>query len=256
MDIAKLAGAERATMALGGATQSRRVYALFIVRFTERAMKTSTQGRALIRACEGCKLTAYRDAVNVLTIGVGHTTAAGPPTVTAGMTITGAEADSILASDLSACERDVARLVTVPLNQSQFDALVSWVFNLGAGNLAKSTLLKRLNVGDYQGAADEILKWNRAGGRVLPGLTKRRKAERLMFLGHPADALQMVGANVASVTPAHKPAPVIKTEHTAAAGAATAAGAAAASAGLPWYVIAGAVVVAAVVAFLIFKNRS
>ena len=69
-----------------------------------------------------------------------------------------------------------------PLNQNQFDALVSWTFNLGPGNLRSSTLLKRLNAGDYRGAADEFLKWNKADGKVLPGLTKRREAERALFL--------------------------------------------------------------------------
>lgn len=164
-------------------------------------MKTSDSGRALIRACEGCRLKAYRDAVNVWTIGIGHTTAAGAPEVTPGMVITEGEADHILSNDLAGSERDVERLVTVQLNQRQFDALVSWVFNLGAGNLEKSTLLKRLNAGDYAGAADEILKWNRAGGQVLPGLTKRRKAERLMFLGQTGAALNLVGAKVAPIPP-------------------------------------------------------
>ena len=86
--------------------------------------------------------------------------------------------------DLSRFENAVRTHVTVPLTQSMFDALVSWTFNVGAGRIAPngSTLARKLNAGDYEGAADELLKWNRAGGRVLSGLTRRREAERQMFL--------------------------------------------------------------------------
>lgn len=157
-------------------------------------MKTSMLGRAFIRACEGCRLRAYRDSVGVLTIGVGHTSAAGQPVVDANLVITNDEADQILSNDLRSVEHDIERMVTAPLKQDQFDAIVSWVFNLGIGNLAKSTLLKKLNVQDYSGAADEFLKWDRAGGRVLSGLVKRRKAERLLFLGRADEALRLIGA--------------------------------------------------------------
>jgi len=144
-------------------------------------MQTSTTGRDLIAEYEGCVLKAYRCPAGVLTIGIGHTSAAGSPTVAAGMVITRDEADTILARDLLRFEAGVERLVKVPLTQGQFDSLVSFAFNLGETALKGSTLLRRLNAGDYTGAANEFGKWNRAGGRVLPGLTRRRTAEAALF---------------------------------------------------------------------------
>src|SRR5690606_10106222 len=108
-------------------------------------MKTSSAGVAFIRRHEGAVLSAYRDPAGVLTIGVGHTSAAGPPVVKPGMKITLEEADAILKRDLARFEESVSRLVKVPLSQPQFDALVSFTFNLGEGNLSRSTLLKKLN---------------------------------------------------------------------------------------------------------------
>lgn len=155
-------------------------------------MRTSDAGIALIKAHEGLRLEAYPDPAkgwSVPTVGYGHTSAAGPPTVTRGMKITEAGADAILRADLQKFERAVTSAVHVPLTQQQFDALVSFTFNLGPGNLRSSTLLRKLNALDYQGAADEFGKWNKAGGRVLAGLTKRRAAERALFLsgGDPTD---------------------------------------------------------------------
>lgn len=144
-------------------------------------MQTSPAGRAFIGLHEGLRLATYRDAVGVPTIGFGHTAAAGPPVPTYGMTITAAEADAILGRDLAKFEAAVDRLVTVPMAQREFDALVSFAFNLGEGNLAKSTLLRKLNAGDKAGAAAEFPKWNKAGGKVLAGLTRRRAEERMMF---------------------------------------------------------------------------
>lgn len=142
-------------------------------------MRTSQAGTELIQSFEGCKLNAYVCPAGVLTIGWGHT----GKDVTPGQCISQARADELLAQDLAPRERDVERLVKVPLTQHQFDALVSFVYNLGAGALAGSTLLKKLNAGNYAGAADEFLKWNKAGGKVLPGLSRRRAAERELFLG-------------------------------------------------------------------------
>jgi lysozyme len=144
-------------------------------------MRTSAEGRAFIGRHEGLRLTAYRDAAGVWTIGYGHTAAAGPPVPVAGLTITAGEADTILARDLSRFEAAVTRLVTVPLSQGAFDALVSFTFNVGEGALARSTLLKKLNAGDRAGAAAEFGRWNKAGGRVLVGLTRRRAEERALF---------------------------------------------------------------------------
>ena len=163
-------------------------------------MKTSDRGVALIKAHEGLRLQAYQDPVGVWTIGYGHTTAAGPPKVERGMKITDAGADAILRQDLAKFEGYVSSAVKVPLNQNEFDALVSFTFNLGPGNLRSSTLLKKLNAGDRAGAADEFLKWTKAGGKTLPGLVKRREAERALFR-----------TPIADLRPTPKTVPVIDT---------------------------------------------
>ena len=138
----------------------------------------------LIKEFEGFEGKAYYDPVGVLTIGYGHTNLSGqPPKVVPGLTISEPEASKLLVRLLDKVyEPAVKKNVKVPLTENQYGALVSWTYNLGEGNLKKSTMLKRLNAGDYEGAADEMLKWNRAGGKVLRGLTRRRKAERALFL--------------------------------------------------------------------------
>lgn len=150
------------------------------------SMRTSAAGRKAIAVHEGNKLTAYLDSVGVLTIGVGHTSAAGPPVVKKGMKITAAESDEILSRDLAAVEADVNNLVKVPLTQNQFDALVSIVFNIGGPAFRRSTLLKKLNAKDYAGAADQFRVWNKGtvdGKKVaIKGLTNRRNDERALFL--------------------------------------------------------------------------
>lgn len=152
-------------------------------------MKTSAAGRAAIKQREGVVLSAYKDSVGILTIGVGHTSAAGPPTVYKGMKITAAQADEILSRDLAIFEKGVSQAVKVPLSQNEFDALVSFAFNVGVGAFQKSTLLKELNKGNRYGAANELLRWNKAGGKVLKGLTNRRKAERDQFLNSKTSGL-------------------------------------------------------------------
>jgi len=146
-------------------------------------MKTSPSGRAAVAAREGNVLTAYRDSVGILTIGVGHTSAAGAPRVVPGLKITAAESDEILSRDLAKFEASVSNAVRVPLNQNEFDALVSLAFNIGGGAFAGSTLVRKLNAGDLVGAANQFLVWNKAGGKVLKGLATRREAERKQFLG-------------------------------------------------------------------------
>lgn len=140
-------------------------------------MKVSNNGINLVKRFEGLQLKAYKDSVGVLTIGYGHTHA-----VKAGDMITGVQADAFLREDLQVAELTVNTNVKVKLTQGQFDALVSFVFNLGSGNFVKSTLIKKLNAGDYAGAADEFGKWVNAGGKKLSGLVKRRAAEREVFL--------------------------------------------------------------------------
>ena len=143
-------------------------------------MQISKAGLDLIKQFEGLYLKAYRCPAGVPTIGYGHT--AG---VAMGQTITQQQADDYLRRDVRQFERAVARLVTVPMTQGQFDALVSFAFNLGEGTLAQSTLLRLLNAGDYAGAAAQFDRWNKAGGRVLPGLVRRRAAERALFEARP-----------------------------------------------------------------------
>jgi lysozyme len=146
------------------------------------AMVTSPEGRRLLTIREGSRTKAYKDSVGIWTIGVGHTSMAGAPHVTPGLVITNAEVDEILSRDLVQFEKVVRDSVKVPLRQNEFDALASLAFNIGGGAFAKSTLVKKLNAGDRPGAANAFLSWDKAGGRKLPGLTKRREAERLQFL--------------------------------------------------------------------------
>ncbi len=139
-------------------------------------MNLGYKGTDLLKFYEGCKLVAYQDSVGVWTIGYGHTKG-----VYEGMTITQEQAEQMLLDELKEYESYVDDLVTVPLNQNQFDALVVWVYNLGPTNFRKSTLLKELNNGNYQAVPIEIKRWNKAGGQVLEGLIKRRKAEANLF---------------------------------------------------------------------------
>ena len=140
-------------------------------------MKTSDVGIELIKKYEGYVLKAYKCPSGVWTIGYGHTNG-----VKSGMQITKAQALDYLKQDLSTFEKAVTNYVKVPLNQNQFDALVSFSFNCGAGALKTSTLLQKLNSSDYNGAANEFLKWNKSNGKVLNGLVKRREEEKELFL--------------------------------------------------------------------------
>lgn len=146
-------------------------------------MKTSQAGVDLIKQFEGQRLTAYKCPAGIWTIGYGHTSAAGAPDVQPGMTITYQEANAILVRDLGKYEDAVDRLVKVPLTQNQFDALVSFTYNVGEGALAKSTLLKKLNAGQYDAVPAELMKWTKGGGKELPGLVRRRRAECAMWRG-------------------------------------------------------------------------
>lgn len=145
-------------------------------------MKVSNNGRKFITDWEGCELTAYKDSGGVWTIGVGHTKG-----VRAGQKITKSQADAFLKRDLLDVEDAINELVTVKLHQDAFDAIASLVFNIGKTAFKKSTLLKKLNRGDFAGAKNEFLRWNHDNGRVVKGLTKRRQAEaNLFWSGSPA----------------------------------------------------------------------
>lgn len=154
------------------------------------AMKISPKGVALIKEFEHCKepvpggFKAYRDPVNVLTIGWGHTNDNGRQ-FTANSVWTQEECDAEFLKDMAHFENAVSRHVTVPLNQDEFDALVSFTYNLGEGSLERSTLLKKLNAGDFAGAAREFPRWNKADGKVLAGLVRRRASEALLFQSIP-----------------------------------------------------------------------
>jgi len=137
----------------------------------------SDQGLALTEQFEGLQLTAYQDPVGVWTIGYGHT----GPDVVPGLTITQEQASDLLLQDVSGAVAAVNRLVTIPLTQNQFDALVDFTFNVGQGNLASSTLLRELNAGNTAGAAAQFLVWVYAKGVELPGLVTRRQAEAALF---------------------------------------------------------------------------
>ena len=141
-------------------------------------MQIGEKGLDLIRKYEGLRLVAYVCPGGKLTIGYGHT----GPDVKSGQKIDVERANELLIKDVQRFEVAVNELVTVPMTQGMLDALISFSFNLGAGSLKSSTLLKKLNAADLVGAANEFLKWNKAKGKVLDGLTERRKSERELFL--------------------------------------------------------------------------
>ncbi|MEN8282388.1 lysozyme [Acinetobacter gerneri] len=145
-------------------------------------MKTSNSGINLIKSFEGLRLKSYDDGVGVWTIGYGTTKYSNGVKVQKGDTCTNAQAEQFLRNDLITFENAINRLVKVQLTQNQFDALASFTYNLGPTNLSNSTLLKKLNAKDYKSASTEFLRWNRAGGKVLAGLVKRRQAEMELFL--------------------------------------------------------------------------
>lgn len=160
------------------------------------SMKTSDAGRKFIEGFEGLKLQAYDDATDrivrpgdriwgTLTIGYGHTSAAGRPHVYVGQTISEAMADDILSADLASVEAEVAHLVRVPLTQNQLDALVSFQFNCRWLSHPHCSLLAALNAGNYRLADDDFCLYDRANGKVLKGLDRRRAAEKALFNGDP-----------------------------------------------------------------------
>jgi lysozyme len=142
----------------------------------------SKDGLAITEQFEGCRLVAYQDQVGVWTIGYGHTGSG----VASGLTITQDQAIDLLTSDVAASAAYVNAAVTVELQQNEFDALVDFVFNLGRGAFAGSTLLKNLNAGQFDAAAAQFDLWDHAGGQVVAGLLRRRQAEQAMFQGQPA----------------------------------------------------------------------
>ncbi len=131
----------------------------------------------LVKRSEGLRLSCYADAVGIQTVCWGHVLRNGEP-----RDCTLAQCEDFLAKDLTTAWDAVRRNVRVDLTQGQVDALVSFVFNMGERSLQNSTLLRKLNAGDADGAAAEFTKWNHAGGQVLAGLTTRREAEQDLFI--------------------------------------------------------------------------
>ncbi|MGL4759262.1 MAG: lysozyme [Patescibacteria group bacterium] len=140
-------------------------------------MKISQTGINLIEKFEGCKLETYKCSANVNTIGYGTT-----KNIVLGMKISLQQAEELLKKDLIYFENAVNKNVKIKLNQNQFDALVSFTYNLGEGNLKSSTLLKLINSNKILEASKEFVRWNKANGKVLTGLTRRREAERELFI--------------------------------------------------------------------------
>lgn len=145
------------------------------------AKKTGVLGKNLIKEFEGFRAEAYLCPAGIWTVGYGTTKINGNK-VKSGMKITTDEADMFLEQDLKSFEDSINRLVSVELTQNQFDALVAFVYNVGAGNFETSTLLKKLNAGLFEEAAEQFLRWDKAKGKTLAGLTRRRKAEKNLFL--------------------------------------------------------------------------
>ena len=139
--------------------------------------KISSTGLDCIKRWEGLRLQAYQDQAGIWTIGYGHTAAAGSPVPVKGMHINEAQAHTLLLNDLKQYEHAVETMVRVPLEDNQFAALVSFCFNIGVDSFRKSTLLRQLNAGDYNGVPTELMKWVHSGGKRIQGLVNRRAAE-------------------------------------------------------------------------------
>ena len=148
-------------------------------------MRISPRGLSLLKQFEGCRLIPYKDSAGLWTIGYGHLIADGKTLPdSAKYKITQKQADLLLKYDVIPREKAVERLCAVPLSQNEFDALVSFVFNLGAGCFQRSTIRQKLNRGDRAGAAKVLLRYNRAGGKVIKGLVNRRMAEFKLFMSN------------------------------------------------------------------------
>ncbi|OCP36730.1 lysozyme [Ensifer sp. LC163] len=210
--------------------------------------RINAAGLALVKQWEGFKTKAYRDVGGIWTVGYGHTSAAGAPTVKPNMVITEAEAEPILLADLATFEERVSRLVKVPLTDNQHAVLVSFDFN--TGKLHSSTLLKKLNAGDYDAVPAELMKWVNAGGRRIKGLVNRRSAEAGLWAQG-----EFVSTNTQPATP-KAPEVVTKENVSWAAGIlSTVAFAFTGNGPLQWALAAILVVAFAIGAFLFIRNR-
>ena len=155
-------------------------------------MQLTVEGLDLIKRFEGFRARAYRCPSGVWTIGYGHTSAAGAPEVTSTMEMSLADGETILARDAAKFAEGVAAAITMILSAPQFSALVSFAYNVGLGNFRKSSVLAAVNAGDLAAVPRRLQLWNRAGGKVLAGLARRRAAEAELFL---SDAPEIVATS-------------------------------------------------------------
>ena len=204
--------------------------------------RINAEGVALIKQWEGLRLETYRCSAGVLTIGYGHTSSVIP-----GMHITATEAERLLMRDLAIFEAEVSRAVDVEITDNQFAALVSWTYNIGVSAMRESTLIRKLNMGDYASVPAELARWNKIKGVVSSGLSNRRAAEAGLW----ARGSFVSSRDVAPATPAHNSNGVDASKiGGVAAAAATVAPALTSLSGLHWAVgialVAGAVVLAAI----------
>lgn len=146
-------------------------------------MQTSDNGISLIKAFEGFSAHPYKDVVGIWTIGYGSTRINGKPVTSSTSIITESRATDLLKDDVRQTEKDISRLIKVKITQNQFDALVSFVYNVGIGNFTSSTMLKLINQGggNSDAVAEQFRRWNKAGGKPVLGLTRRRAAEESYF---------------------------------------------------------------------------
>lgn len=228
-------------------------------------MKTSPKGIALITEFEGFRSTAYLDVVGVPTIGYGFTKG-----VQLGNTMTKAQAKARLAAELGEYEEGVLSACTNPPNQNEFDALVCFAFNVGVGGMSKSSVIKAHNRGDHQAAARAFALWNKAGGKVYAGLTRRRAAESALYLTPMPDDVSDPAEGPALDMPQRIDPESSLTRSPIVAGSGIAAGATAAAEvarsvsdvrealgdWLPWVLVAVAVGAAAYVAWTRYLQRS
>lgn len=217
-------------------------------------MKTSDNGLAIVKAFEGCHkavrgkpgyFKAYKDPVGVLTIGWGHTNH-HQPHFTEDTVWSQRECDDALRADLATFERHVSQQCKIDLVQHEFDALVSWAYNTGGSS--SSSVWRSLNAGDKSVIPAKLAMWNKAKGRVLAGLTRRRKAEGLLFEGKFTEAFKVAGTTAPTSLP-RTPAPASsKTAETTTAGGVVAGTVAAATQATSWEQIAIIIAIGAAVA--------
>jgi lysozyme len=150
---------------------------ILVIEHLKRMTNILQKAAQFVKQWEGCRLEAYQDSGGLWTIGYGATT-----DVHNGMTITQEEAINFLENDLEYAYHAILRLTRVFLKENQMIALLDFVYNVGSGAYQRSSLRAHINRQDYEGAAKQFMKWNKVRGQVIPGLTKRRKAEKDLFL--------------------------------------------------------------------------